>query len=86
MQQQIRTTLRLRKDLKKQADDMAHAQETTLQDIFNKALESYLNQEAKKKAKRIVFKTHNLGKELDNLTRDDIYGDSVWVCWLILIF
>lgn len=73
--QQVRTTLRLRKDLKKQADDMAHQQETTLQAIFNKALENYLNQEAKKEAKKIVFKTYHLGKELDNLTRDDMYDD-----------
>lgn len=73
--QQVRTTLRLRKDLKKQADDMAHAQDTTLQAIFNKALESYLKGEVKKKPKKIVFKTHNLGAALDNLTRDDYYDD-----------
>lgn len=73
--QQVRTTLRLRKDLKKQADDMAHAQETTLQAIFNKALENYLNQEDKKEAKKIVFKTHDLGVALDNLTRDDYYDE-----------
>lgn len=75
MQQQVRTTLRLRKDLKKLAGDMAHARETTLQAIFNEALENYLNQEAKKEAKKIVFKTHDLGAALDNLTRSDYYDD-----------
>lgn len=75
MQQQIRTTLRLRKDLKKMADQMALKEDTTLQAIFNKALENYLNQEDKKEAKKIVFKTYHLGKQFDNITRDDIYGD-----------
>ena len=62
---------------------MALKEDTTLQAIFNKALENYLNQEDKKEAKKIVFKTHNLGVALDNLTRDDYYDEqgkslSVW--------
>lgn len=73
--QLVRTTLRIRKDLKKLADNEALKTETTLQDLFNKALESYLNNIARAQAKKIVFKTHNLGEPLDNLTRDDIYGD-----------
>lgn len=68
-----RTTLRLRTDLKKSAEKRALEADTTLQEIFNRALESYLEQEAKREAKRIVFRTHNLGKALDNLTRDDFY-------------
>jgi len=71
--QLIRTTLRLDKDLKKNAERMALEEDTTLQDIFNKALASYLQNQAKKKAKKIVFKSFDLGVPLDNLTRDDIY-------------
>ena len=45
----------------------------TLQEIFNKALAQYLEYDAQKQAKKIVFKTHNLGKPLDNLKRADYY-------------
>lgn len=69
----VRTTLRIKEDLKKNAQKMALEEDTTLQDIFNKALESYLQNQAKKEAQKIVFKTHSLGEPLDNLTRDDIY-------------
>lgn len=71
----IRTTLRLEENLKKSAERKALEEDTTLQDIFNKALESYLQNQAKKKAKKIVFITHNLGKALDNLTRKDYYPE-----------
>lgn len=73
--QLIRTTLRIRKDLKKLADNEALKTETTLQELFNRALESYLTKTAKAQTKKILFKTHHLGVPLDNLTRDDIYGD-----------
>lgn len=73
--QLIRTTLRIRKDLKKLADNEALKTETTLQEIFNKALENYLTKTAKEEAKKIVFKTHDLGEPLDNLTRADYYDD-----------
>lgn len=69
----IRTTLRIEENLKKSAELKALQDGTTLQEIFNKALSSYLNNQAKKEAKKIVFKTYHLGKGLDNLTRDDIY-------------
>lgn len=69
----IRTTLRIEENLKKSAERKALDEDTTLQDIFNKALASYLQNQTKKKAKKIVFITHNLGEPLDNLTRDDIY-------------
>lgn len=69
----VRTTLRIEDHLKKDAQRKALEEDTTLQDIFNKALESYLQNQAKKEAKKIVFKTHDLGVALDNLTRDDIY-------------
>ena len=45
----------------------------TLQEIFNDALAKYLEDDAKKQAKQIVFKTHDLGEPLDNLKRADYY-------------
>lgn len=69
----VRTTLRIQDYLKKSAQRKALEEDTTLQNIFNKALESYLQNQAHKKAKKIVFKTFDLGVPLDNLTRDDIY-------------
>lgn len=71
----VRTTLRLKENLKKSAEKKALEENTSLQNIFNKALESYLDNEAKKRAKKIIFKTHDLGEPLDNLTRDDFYPD-----------
>ncbi len=73
--QLIRTTLRLKEDLKKRAERKALDEDTSLQAIFNQALEAYLDQQAKRTAKKIIFKTYNLGKDLDNLTRDDFYPD-----------
>lgn len=69
----IRTTLRLKENLKKTAERKALQDDTTLQELFNRALEEYLEKEAKKEAKKIIFKTHHLGEPLDNLTRDDFY-------------
>jgi len=71
----IRTTLRLNENLKRSAQKKALEEKTTLQKVFNRALEEYLEKDAKKQAKKIVFKTHNLGAPLDNLTRDDFYPD-----------
>ena len=68
-----RTTLRLKVDLKKKAEKYALEEETTLQEIFNLSLEEYLKKKAQKRATRIVFKMHDLGEPLDNLTRDDFY-------------
>ena len=73
----IRTTLRLKEDLKKQAQRKALQDDVTLQEVFNRALEDYLERDAKVKAKKIVFKTHDLGEPLDNLTRDDFYTDPI---------
>ncbi len=69
----VRTTLRLKEYLKKNAEKKALEDDVSLQAIFNQALEEYLTKDAKKQAKKIVFKTHDLGVPLDNLTRDDIY-------------
>ncbi len=73
--QLIRTTLRLKENLKKQAEKRAIDENTSLQAIFNHALEKYLEKDAKNQAKKIVFKTHDLGVALDNLTRKDFYPD-----------
>jgi len=71
----VRTTLRLKENIKRSAEKKAHEDNTTLQDIFNRALEEYLQKDAKKQAKKIVFKTHDLGVPLDNLRREDFYDE-----------
>ena len=71
----VRTTLRLKENLKRDAEKRAFEENTSLQEIFNKALEAYLDKEARKQARKIIFKTHDLGVPLDNLTRDDFYPD-----------
>lgn len=71
----VRTTLRIKENLKKIASHKALQENTTLQEIFNRSLEQYLEKEARKRAKGIIFKTHHLGEPLDNLTRDDFYPD-----------
>ncbi len=73
--QLIRTTLRIKSSLKKAAERKALEENSSLQRIFNQALENYLNQKAKRKAQKIVFKTHDLGEAVDNLHRDDYYSD-----------
>lgn len=73
MRNLVRTTLRLEENLKNIAERIALEENTTLQDIFNSALKIYLDKENKKKAKKIVFKTCDLGEPLDNLTRADYY-------------
>lgn len=70
-----RTTLRINENLKRAAELKALRYNLTLQEIFNRALELYLTEDAKKEAKRIVFKTHDLGEPLDNLTRNDFYPE-----------
>ncbi len=70
----VRTTLRINENLKKSAELKALQEDLSLQDIFNQALERYLEDDATNQAKRLVFKTHNLGKPLDNLTRADFYS------------
>lgn len=68
-----RTTLRIKPHLKKSAEKLAWQQDTTFQEIVNRALENYLETKAKKQAKKIVFKTHDLGVALDRLVRADYY-------------
>lgn len=69
----VRTTLRINENLKKSAEQKALQMNSTLQEIFNKALAQYLEQDAQIQAKKIVFKTHSLGEPLDNLKRADYY-------------
>lgn len=69
----VRTTLRLDEDLKRAADLQAVECDTTLQAIFNQALEQYLEKAAKQRAHKIIFHTHDLGTPLDKLTRSDFY-------------
>ncbi len=71
--QLVRTTIRLNSQLKKIAEMKALEEDSSLQEIVNNALEKFLKDEGKKEAKRIIFKTHDLGVPLDNLTRDDYY-------------
>lgn len=71
----MRTTLRIEENLKRIAEQKALEEDTTLQAIFNEALEEYLKKGARQDAKKIIFKTHHLGEPLDNLTRDDFYPD-----------
>jgi len=75
MQTLIRTTLRLTPDLKKRAQSLAVEKNTTMQAICNVALREYLDAATKQKAKKIIFQAHNLGVDLDNLTRDDYYDE-----------
>jgi hypothetical protein len=70
-----RTTLRINTNLKQAAEKQAIREDTTLQAVFNEALEEYLNKKAKHSARKLVFQTHDLGKPLDNLTRDDFYAE-----------
>lgn len=73
--QMVRTTLRLKTSLKKAAERLALENDTTLQELFNDALEAHLREKAKRKARKIVFRTHDLGKPLDNLRRADYYTE-----------
>jgi hypothetical protein len=73
--QLVRTTIRLKEQLKKSAERKAFEEDMSFQDIMSRALEKYLEEEGRKEAKKIVFKTHHLGERLDNLTRDDYYSD-----------
>ena len=70
----VRTTLRIKENLKRIAELKAIEKNTSVQSIFNQALEYYFEKEAQKKARKIVFKTHNLGVPLDNLRRSDYYS------------
>lgn len=71
----VRTTLRIEKHLKKNAEKKALQDDVTLQEVFNKALEDYLEKDAKRQAKKIVFKTHDFGVPINNLKRGGYYPE-----------
>jgi hypothetical protein len=73
--QLIRTTIRLKEELKKSAERKALDDDMSFQDVLSRALEKYLEEEGKREARKIIFKTHRLGEPLDSLTRDDYYSD-----------
>lgn len=73
--QLVRTTVRLRHDIKKATERKALEDNTTFGALVQRALEDYLAKAATRKARRLVFHTHDLGVPLDNLTRDDYYPD-----------
>lgn len=73
--QLVRTTIRLKEQLKKSAELKALEEDKSFQDILSCALERYLEEEGRREAKKIIFKTHHMGEPLDNLTRDDYYSD-----------
>lgn len=75
--QLVRTTVRLRQDIKKAVERKALEEDTTFGHIVHRALEDYLAKAATRKARRLIFHTHDLGAPLDNLTRDDFYPDLV---------
>jgi hypothetical protein len=72
--QMVRTTLRIDKELMKTAKRIALEKDETLQNIFNQALSDFIKNKAKKKAKKIVFETVDLGIPFDDLTRNNYYN------------
>lgn len=68
-----RTTVKLITSLKKAAEKVAIEEDTTLQHIINIALEQYFVNRSKQSTKKFIIPTYDLGKPLDNLTRDDFY-------------
>jgi len=71
----VKTTLRIKENLKKAAEKVAFEEDKSLQEVVNRAIEAYLETQGRRKAKKIVFKTHDLGVPLDNLTRSDYYPE-----------
>ena len=76
--QLVRTTLRLPATLKKTAERKALEEDTTFQALVHRAIAEYIDKAAKRKARRLMFHTHDLGIPLDELTRDDFYPDPTW--------
>jgi len=72
----IRTSLRLRPDLKRAAELLAFDQHITLQEVLNRALDAQLKKEAKLKVKKMKFVNHRLGVALDGLKREDYYSED----------
>jgi len=73
--QLLRTTVRLSPPLKKAAEKKAFEMNTTFQALLEKALESYLQQDSRRSAQKLIFRDRNLGVPLDELNREDLYAD-----------
>jgi hypothetical protein len=71
----VKTTLRIQDGLKRAAQRQAIEEDTTLQDIFSRALEDYLQRTTTQKKRKINFITHDFGEPIDNLRRDDYYPE-----------
>ncbi len=70
-----RTTIRIPPQLKRAAQEQALEEGISFQDLVNQTLRIYIQNKTVKKAKKIVFPTHDLGVPLDNLIREDFYAD-----------
>ena len=73
--QLIRTTLRIKENLKDALERQALLEKKTLQELFNDALEQFIRVNAQIKAKKIIFRTHDLGVRLNNLRRKDYHRE-----------
>jgi len=73
----VRTTIRLPEPLKKAIEKQAVEENTTFQEIVTRALHHQLQEGAKRKAKKFIIPTVDLGVPLDNLTRKDFYPDPI---------
>ena len=73
----VRTTVRLKPELKKAVDQLALDRGSSAQEIINRAVDTYLDQVTKQKVKQINFDeiAIDLGVPLDNLTREDYYPE-----------
>jgi hypothetical protein len=70
-----RTTVRLPNQLKDLSREYAAHHSYSFQEVMVMALEQFLRQETKEKAKKLVFHARSLGTPLDSITRDQTYAD-----------
>jgi hypothetical protein len=73
--QKVRTTLYLDKQLKKMADMQAVREDTTLQEIFNRALYRELQKSMPSRTRKVAFLSFKLDIPHD-LNRADYYEDN----------
>ena len=73
--QLVRTTIRLDPELKKKAQKLALEQDKSFQELIVEALDKYFEEEATKKAEEFFVPDFDLGKNINKLSRDDIYGE-----------
>lgn len=70
-----RTTIRLDQQLEKEVKKTSLEIGLSFQEMVNLALKDYIKKTKTNKIKKIIFETKEMGVNLDNLTRDDIYAD-----------